>query len=68
MAIFYFPKEKILFQSGMFSQVESGGVAPVVEAKRELVRKVRKLRLEVETLIGVNRGALPWKTLCEAVE
>ncbi|HEX8354381.1 MAG TPA: MBL fold metallo-hydrolase, partial [Pyrinomonadaceae bacterium] len=68
MVIFYFPKEKVLFQGDMFSQVESGGIASVIEVNRELVTKVRELGLEVETLVGVHGGGLRWKTLLEAVE
>lgn len=67
MVLFYFPKEKILFQGDMFSQLEAGGVPPVIEINRELVRKVEALGLRVETLIGVHAGAVPWQTFRDAV-
>jgi glyoxylase-like metal-dependent hydrolase (beta-lactamase superfamily II) len=68
MVIFYFPKEKILFQGDMFSQLEAGGMPPdVIEVNRELVRKVEALGLQVETLVGVHAGAIPWQTFRDAV-
>ncbi len=68
MAMFYFPKEKILFQGDMFSPLDAGGgIPPVIEVHRELVKKVEKLGLEVETLIGVHSGAVAWKDFRAAV-
>jgi glyoxylase-like metal-dependent hydrolase (beta-lactamase superfamily II) len=67
MVMFYFPKEKILFQGDMFSMTEAGTVPPVIEINRELARKVEELGLEVESLIGVHGGAVPWKTFYDAV-
>jgi len=64
--MFYFPKEKILFQGDVFSQLEAGGMPPVLEINRELARKVEELGLEVETLIGVHAGAIPWQTFRDA--
>jgi hypothetical protein len=68
MVIFYFPKEKILFQGDMFSLTEAGTLPPIIEINRELVRKVQELGLEVEWLIGVHGGAVSWKTFYDAVE
>lgn len=68
MTMFYFPKEKILFQGDMFSPLDAGGgIPPVIEAHRELVKKVDELGLEVETLIGVHSGAVAWKDFRAAV-
>lgn len=67
MTIFYFPKEKILFQGDMFSPLESGGIAPIIEINHELLKKVDALKLDVETLIGVHSGGVAWKDFRKAV-
>jgi glyoxylase-like metal-dependent hydrolase (beta-lactamase superfamily II) len=67
MVMFYFPKEKILFQGDMFSQLDQGGIPPIIEINHELVKKVKELRLDVETLIGVHSGAVSWKDFLAAV-
>ncbi|HEY0172473.1 MAG TPA: cytochrome D1 domain-containing protein [Pyrinomonadaceae bacterium] len=67
MVMFYFPKEKILFQGDMFSPLDAGGIPPVIEVNRELVEKVEALRLDVETLISVHSGAVAWKDFRRAV-
>lgn len=67
MTMFYFPKEKILFQGDMFSQLDQGGIPPIIEVNYELAKKVDELKLDVETLIGVHSGALPWKDFLTAV-
>lgn len=67
MVMFYFPKEKILFQGDMFAPVDTGGIPPVIEINHELVKRVEELRLDVETLISVHSGALPWKDFRGAV-
>lgn len=61
MVMFYFPKEKILFQGDMFSPLDTGGIPPIIEVHRELSKKVGELKLNVETLIGVHSGAIAWK-------
>jgi glyoxylase-like metal-dependent hydrolase (beta-lactamase superfamily II) len=68
MVMFYFPKEKILFQGDMFSPLDQGGIPPIIEVHHELVKKVGELRLDVETLIGVHSGALAWKDFLAAVD
>jgi glyoxylase-like metal-dependent hydrolase (beta-lactamase superfamily II) len=68
MVMFYFPKEKILFQGDMFSPLDTGGIPPVIEVYGELVRKVDELKLDVETLISVHSGAISWKEFRAAVE
>ena len=68
MVMFYFPKEKILFQGDMFSQLDQGGIPPIIEVHHELVRKVNELKLDVETLIGVHSGAVGWKDFLTAVK
>lgn len=68
MVMFYFPKEKILFQGDMFSPLDSGGIPPVIEVYDELVKKVDELKLDVETLISVHSGAVRWKEFRAAVE
>ena len=67
MVMFYFPKEKILFQGDMFSPLDTGGIPPVIEIHRELARKVEELKLDVETLVGVHSGAVAWKDFLTAV-
>jgi glyoxylase-like metal-dependent hydrolase (beta-lactamase superfamily II) len=67
MVMFYFPKEKILFQGDMFSQVDAGGIPAIIEINYELVKKVEALGLDVETLIGVHSGAVAWKDFRQAV-
>lgn len=67
MVLFYFPKEKILFQGDMFSPLDAGGIGPVIEVNRELVRKVEDLKLDVETLVAVHSGAVAWKEFRQAV-
>lgn len=67
MTLFYFPKEKILFQGDMFSPLDAGGIPPIIEVHRELVKKVDELKLDVETLIGVHSGAIAWKDFLNAV-
>ena len=67
MTMFYFPKEKILFQGDMFSQLDQGGIPPIIEINHELVKKVDELKLDVETLIGVHSGAVAWKDFLNAV-
>jgi glyoxylase-like metal-dependent hydrolase (beta-lactamase superfamily II) len=67
MVMFYFPKEKILFQGDMFSPLDAGGIPPIIEVHHELVKKVNDLKLDVETLIGVHSGALPWRDFLAAV-
>jgi glyoxylase-like metal-dependent hydrolase (beta-lactamase superfamily II) len=67
MTMFYFPKEKILFQGDMFSQLDQGGIPPIIEINYELVKKVEELKLNVETLIGVHSGAVAWKDFLAAV-
>jgi hypothetical protein len=68
MVVFYFPKEKILFQGDMFSPLATGGVPPVIEINRELARKVAGLGLEVETLVAVHGGVMPWRAFQEAAD
>jgi DNA-binding beta-propeller fold protein YncE len=67
MVMFYFPKEKILFQGDMFSPLDAGGIPPVIEVNRELVEKVEALKLDVETLVAVHSGAVAWKDFRRAV-
>jgi len=67
MAMFYFPKEKILFQGDMFSQLDQGGIPPIIEVYQELVKKVDELQLDIETLVGVHSGAVAWKDFLAAV-
>ena len=67
MVMFYFPKEKILFQGDMFSPLDQGGIPPIIEINHELVKKVQELNLDVETLIGVHSGAVFWKDFLAAV-
>lgn len=67
MTMFYFPKEKILFQGDMFSPLDAGGIPPIIEVHRELLKKVDDLKLDVETLIGVHSGAVAWKDFLAAV-
>ncbi|HLM59423.1 MAG TPA: hypothetical protein VK308_01345, partial [Pyrinomonadaceae bacterium] len=67
MMMFYFPKEKILFQGDMFSQLDQGGIPPIIEVHHELVKKVNELKLDVETLVGVHSGAVAWKDFLNAV-
>jgi glyoxylase-like metal-dependent hydrolase (beta-lactamase superfamily II) len=67
MVMFYFPKEKILFQGDMFSPLDQGGMPPIIEINYELVKKVQELKLDVETLIGVHSGAVTWKDFLAAV-
>jgi glyoxylase-like metal-dependent hydrolase (beta-lactamase superfamily II) len=67
MVMFYFPKEKILFQGDMFSQLDQGGIPPIIEINHELMKKVNELNLDVETLIGVHSGAVAWKDFLNAV-
>lgn len=68
MLLFYFPKEKILFQGDMFSALDAGGIPPIIEINHELIKKVDELKLDVETLIGVHSGAVAWKDFRAAVE
>jgi DNA-binding beta-propeller fold protein YncE len=67
MVMFYFPKEKILFQGDMFSPLDAGGIPPIIEINHELVRKVEELKLDVETLVAVHSGAVAWKDFRRAV-
>jgi len=67
MTMFYFPKEKILFQGDMFSSLDAGGIPPAIEINYELVKKVEELKLKVEILIGVHSGAVAWKDFLAAV-
>jgi glyoxylase-like metal-dependent hydrolase (beta-lactamase superfamily II) len=67
MVMFYFPKEKILFQGDMFSPLDGGGIPPIIEINRELVKKVDELKLDVETLVAVHSGAVAWKDFRQAV-
>lgn len=67
MIMFYFPKEKILFQGDMFSPLDSGSIPPIIEINHELLKKVEELGLDVETLIGVHSGAVAWKDFRQAV-
>lgn len=67
MVMFYFPKEKILFQGDMFSPLDGGGIPPIIEINYELVKKVEELKLDVETLVAVHSGAIAWKDFRQAV-
>jgi glyoxylase-like metal-dependent hydrolase (beta-lactamase superfamily II) len=67
MTMFYFPKEKILFQGDMFSPLDQGGIPTIIEINYELVKKVEELKLDVETLIAVHSGAVTWKDFRAAV-
>jgi hypothetical protein len=51
----------------MFSPLDAGGIPPIIEAHRELVKKVAQLKLDVETLVGVHSGAAVWKDFLNAV-
>ncbi len=68
MTMFYFPKEKILFQGDMFSPLDAGGIPPIIEINHELARKVDELKLDVETLVAVHSGAVAWKDFMAAVK
>lgn len=67
MVMFYFPKEKILFQGDMFSPLDTGGLPPLIEINHELVKRVNELKLDIETLIAVHSGAVAWKDFRQAV-
>ncbi|HEY0080108.1 MAG TPA: MBL fold metallo-hydrolase [Pyrinomonadaceae bacterium] len=67
MVMFYFPKEKLLFQGDMFSPLDSGGIPPVIEINHELVKTVEELKLDVETLVAVHSGAVAWRDFRQAV-
>lgn len=67
MVMFYFPKEKILFQGDMFSPMDGGGIPPIIEINYELAKKVEELKLAVETLVAVHSGAAAWKDFRQAV-
>jgi glyoxylase-like metal-dependent hydrolase (beta-lactamase superfamily II) len=67
MVMFYFPKEKILFQGDMFSPLDVGGIPPIIEINYELVKKVEELKLDVETLVAVHSGAVSWKDFRQGV-
>jgi glyoxylase-like metal-dependent hydrolase (beta-lactamase superfamily II) len=67
MVMFYFPKEKILFQGDMFSPLDVGGIPPIIDINHELVKKVEELGLDVETLVAVHSGAVAWKEFRRAV-
>jgi len=67
MVMFYFPKEKILFQGDMFSPLDVGGIPPIIEINYELVKKVEELKLDVDTLVAVHSGAVAWKDFRRAV-
>lgn len=67
MTMFYFPKEKILFQGDMFSPLDTGGIPPIIEINHELAKKVAELNLDVETLVAVHSGAISWKDFISAV-
>ncbi|HEX8174228.1 MAG TPA: MBL fold metallo-hydrolase [Pyrinomonadaceae bacterium] len=67
MVMFYFPKERILFQGDMFSPLDVGGIPPIIEINYELVKKVEELKLDVETLVAVHSGAVAWKDFRQAV-
>lgn len=56
-----------LFQGDLFSPLETGGIPPVIGINRELVRKVEELGLDVEVLVGVHAGVVPWRTFRGAV-
>lgn len=58
MVMFYFPKEKLLFQGDMFSPLDAGGIPPIIEVNRESVERVEELKLDVETLVAVHSGAV----------
>ena len=66
MVMFYFPKEKILFQGDMFSPLDAGGIGPIIEVNRELLKKVEELKLDVETLVAVHSGAVAWEEFRQA--
>lgn len=68
MVMFYFPKEKILFQGDMFSPLDAGGIPPIIEINHELAKKVEELKLDVETLIAVHSGVVAWKDFLTAVK
>jgi DNA-binding beta-propeller fold protein YncE len=67
MVMFYFPKERILFQGDMFSPLDAGGIPPIIEINCELLKKVEELKLEVETLVAVHSGAVAWREFRQAV-
>jgi glyoxylase-like metal-dependent hydrolase (beta-lactamase superfamily II) len=67
MVMFYFPKEKILFQGDMFSPLDAGGIPPIIEINHELANKVDELKLDVEMLVSVHSGAVAWKDFLAAV-
>jgi hypothetical protein len=51
----------------MFSPLDTGGIPPIIEINRELVKKVDELKLDVETLVAVHSGAVAWKDFRQAV-
>ena len=67
MVMFYFPKERILFQGDMFSPLDAGGIGPIIEVNRELLKKVEELKLDVETLVAVHSGSVAWEEFRRAV-
>jgi DNA-binding beta-propeller fold protein YncE len=67
MVMFYFPKERLLFQGDMFSPLDAGGIPPMIEINHELVEKVEELKLDVETLVAVHSGAVAWRDFRRAV-
>jgi hypothetical protein len=45
----------------------AGGLPPIIEINRELVKKVEELKLQVETLVAVHSGVVAWKDFRRAV-
>jgi glyoxylase-like metal-dependent hydrolase (beta-lactamase superfamily II) len=67
MIIFYFPKEKILFQADMNSVSETGEMRAIIENNRILLRKVKELKLDVDMLVGVHGPETTWQAFTAAV-
>jgi glyoxylase-like metal-dependent hydrolase (beta-lactamase superfamily II) len=61
MLMAYLPKEKILIEADMYNAPPPGATAPPPSAAaKTFLSNVRRLKLEVATLVPIHGPAVPW--------
>jgi glyoxylase-like metal-dependent hydrolase (beta-lactamase superfamily II) len=56
MLVLYLPSEKILFEADLLSTPRSGPAGPASDTTAHFAESIRRLGLEVETIVGVHGG------------
>jgi glyoxylase-like metal-dependent hydrolase (beta-lactamase superfamily II) len=67
MLVAYLPAAKMLIQADMFTAPAPGATAPATPAAKTLLNNVRRLGLDVATLVSIHGRVMPWADFLKIV-